>query len=428
MSAGGILADMADNDGRRWVPGTVRLKWFNFICLQRADKADKEIHSIAGVLQKLFFFAWRKLLMTARQGKGCIYRRGKIWWVKITVDRETVYESTESTVRDDAVQLLRLRQGELAANAVPSWLKPSVTVGKVLALVPKDLKAYQRKDVKNVERQIRLHLDPVFGQVPVKRLSTAKIQDYIEKRVEAGAAPATINRELSTLIRGLRLALQQDPPLIGREFKIRKLKEDNIRQGYLSEDQYVALRKELPDYQQLALVIAYHVGIRRGELLNIKWSQVDLDGGKMLLRGSQTKTGHARVLPIYGEMGAWLSFARAERDLKCPDQEFVITKRCKRVEWFYAAWRTACAAVGLHGLLFHDLRRTAVRNMLDAGIDEKTVMLITGHRTRNMIDRYNIRGEKDVLAAGQKLDEFKKRKAEEKAKAVKDSYNSGDSR
>ena len=123
------------------------------------------------------------------------------------------------------------------------------------------MKAYQKRDVKNVERQIRLHLDPVFGQVPVKRLSTAKIQDYIEKRVEAGAAPATVNRELSTLIRGLRLALQQDPPLIGREFKIRKLKED----------QYVALRKELPDSQQLALVIAYHVGFRRGELLNIKW-------------------------------------------------------------------------------------------------------------------------------------------------------------
>jgi len=180
--------------------------------------------------------------MATRQGKGCIYRRGKIWWVKITVDGETIYESTESEIRDDAVQLLRLRQGELAANAVPSWLKASVTVGKVLELVPKDLKAYQKKDVKNVERQIRLHLEPVFGKIPVKRLSTAKIQDYIEKRVEEGAAPATVNRELSTLIRGLRLALQQDPPLIGREFKIRKLKEDNIRQGYLSEEQYLALR------------------------------------------------------------------------------------------------------------------------------------------------------------------------------------------
>jgi len=365
--------------------------------------------------------------MATRQGKGCIYRRGKIWWVKITVDGETIYESTESEIRDDAVQLLRLRQGELAANAVPSWLKASVTVGKVLELVPKDLKAYQKKDVKNVERQIRLHLEPVFGKTPVKRLSTAKIQDYIEKRVEEGAAPATVNRELSTLIRGLRLALQQDPPLIGREFKIRKLKEDNIRQGYLSEEQYLALRKELPDYQQLALVIAYHVGIRRGELLNIKWSQVDLESNKMVLRGSQTKSGHARVLPIYGEMGAWLKFARAERDLKCPDQDFVIAKRCKRIEWFYKGWRTACDVAGVPGLLFHDLRRTAVRNMLDAGIDEKTVMLITGHRTRNMIDRYNIRGEKDVLAAGRKLDEFRKQKAAEKGKAEPSGYNSGDS-
>ena len=73
----------------------------------------------------------------------------------------------------------------------------------------------------------------------------------------------------------------------------------------------------------------------------------------------------------------------------------------------------------MHGLLFHDLRRTAVRNMLDAGIEEKTVMRIIGRRTRSMIDRYSIGGEKDVVAAGRKLEEFAKRKAEA------NSYNSG---
>lgn len=360
--------------------------------------------------------------MATRQGKGCIYRRGKVWWIKITVDGETVYESTESTVRDDAVQLLRLRQGELAANALPSWLKPSVTVGRILELVPADLKAYQKKDLKNVERQIRRHLGPFFDQIPVKRLSTAKIHEYIAKRQAASAAAATINRELATLRRGLRLALEHDPPLVGRNFRIRMLREDNVRQGYLAEPQYLALRNELPDYQQLALVIAYHVGIRRGELLAMKWDQVDLDEKRILLRGSQTKNGHPRVLPIYGEMGAWLRFAKAERDLKCPDNEYVIAHRCKPIRWFYAAWRTACAAAGVHGLLFHDLRRTAVRNMLDAGIDEKTAMLITGHRTRAMIDRYNIRGEKDVMAAGRKLDEFRRQKA---AEAAASSDNSG---
>jgi integrase len=362
--------------------------------------------------------------MATRQGKGCIYRRGKIWWVKLTVDGETIYESTESTVRDDAVQLLRLRQGELAANALPAWLKPSVTVGKVLELVPADLKAYQKKDLANVERQIRRHLGPFFEKIPVKRLSTAKIHEYIAKRQAENAAAATINRELATLRRGLRLALEHDPPLVGRHFRIRMLREDNVRQGFLTEQQYLALRKELPDYQQLALVIAYHVGIRRGELLALKWEQVDFDAGKILLRGSQTKSGHARVLPIYGEMEAWLRFAKAERDLKCPDTEHVIAQRCKPVTWFYQAWRTACAAAGVHGLLFHDLRRTAVRNMLDAGIDEKTAMLITGHRTRAMIDRYNIRNEKDVLAAGRKLDEYRRRKAAEGAAS---GDNSGDS-
>ena len=70
------------------------------------------------------------------------------------------------------------------------------------------------------------------------------------------------------------------------------------------------------------------------------------------------------------------------------------------------AWDRAVQLAGLEGLLFHDLRRSAVRNMLDAGMDESKVMRIVGHKTRAMIDRYRIVSVKDVAEAGDQIGRY----------------------
>ncbi|HXW54907.1 MAG TPA: site-specific integrase [Candidatus Cybelea sp.] len=157
-------------------------------------------------------------------------------------------------------------------------------------------------------------------------------------------------------------------------------------QGFLEHTGYQRLRQELPERLRPLLATGNFTGMRRSEILNLRWSNVDLANAEIHLEPRVTKNDQPRTIPLLGELPDMLRLERARN----PKSEFVFLRADKRIGGFRKAWRSACERAGLSGLLFHDLRRTGVRNLVRAGVPEGVAMAISGHRTRAIFDRYNI--------------------------------------
>ena len=206
------------------------------------------------------------------------------------------------------------------------------------------------------------------------------------------------------------LAKEATPPKVGWGPKFRMLPEAAPREGFLEHAQYRALFEALPEELHVPLVIGYHTGARRAEVLGIRIDQVDLGDEKIRLYDTK-KNPEGRWLPIYGDMGDAIAKQVEATTRDYPDCPWLSHRQGDHIVEMRPAWPDACEAVGLDNLLFHDLRRSAVRNMTRAGIPEKVAMKISGHKTRAIFDRYNIVDNRDIEDAGKKLEEFLKGKA-----------------
>jgi integrase len=216
------------------------------------------------------------------------------------------------------------------------------------------------------------------------------MKEYRRKRLAERRSDATCNRELSILRTAMNLGRKCTPPKVFVLPFFPMVQETFVRQGFLSDKQYAALRDALPEYLKALFVTAYFTGIRVGELLVLKVSQVDLEAQHIVLQADETKSGHARAVPIVGgDMHTYLA-ANVALASEHGEDSPVFLYRGKPFKDFRESWRIACEKAGVPDLKFHDLRRTAVRNMRKAGIPQVVRMKISGHRTDSMERRYNI--------------------------------------
>lgn len=345
------------------------------------------------------------------RGTGTIYQRGAVWWLQYYDHGRPRNESSGSTDEATARRILNQRVADIAAGR--DLTPETCTVADLCRLVMADYRLRKLRDAQTVEWRYEANIKPGLGHLRAGKVTAAIIGRYIEDRRRAGASDATINRELSIVSRGYNLGRQEDPPLVRRVPRFPHLEEDNARQGFLEPEAYERLLEEMPKRLKALLVCAYHVGTRSGELRQIRIEQVDFDASQVHLERKQTKGKRARTLPIYGDMERWL---RQQIDGAPAGCRWVFYgARGGMIEGHLKGWHEACEAAGMPDLLFHDLRRSAVRNMKRAGIQDKVAMEISGHKTRSIFDRYNIVDEGDLEAAGEKLGRYFSERKEARA-------------
>jgi len=163
--------------------------------------------------------------------------------------------------------------------------------------------------------------------------------------------------------------------------------------------------------------LAYYSGMRMGEVCSLQWQQINWTEGKLYLEAKDTKTSTPRVLYLTGDLLRVLRTWKARCEKKWPACSWICHRGGIRLQTLKHSWRKACIAVGLGGMVKdpskgrevwqgkipHDFRRTAVRNMVRAGVPDKVAMAISGHRTRSVFDRYNIVDERDLEQAARSL-------------------------
>jgi integrase len=344
---------------------------------------------------------------TKRRDRG-LRQRGRIWWVRYCRGGERFEESSHSTRKGDAIDLLKLREGAGVKGIPVTPHITRLTFDEAAADLVTEYQTNGRRSLAGVKRWIDLHLMPFFRGARMSAIATTDVRTYIKTRQEAGAANATINRDLAALKRMYSLAIQAGKLLYRPHIPM--LEEHNTRHGFFEAAQFRSLRDHLPADLRPVVTFAYLTGWRvRSEVLPLQWAQVDRQARTVRLEPGTTKNQEARVV-VYGETGElhdviedqWaVHRTLAKQGTLCP---FVFHRDGEPILNFRRAWAAACNAAGCPGRIPHDFRRTAVRNLVRAGVPERVAMQITGHKTRSVFERYNIVSEGDLEDAARKLD------------------------
>jgi integrase len=313
----------------------------------------------------------------------------------------------------------------------------------------RDFKLRDKASPQNLSNLKRVRLD--FALQRATSLSAEQVDKYIEQRLTEGYAPASVNRITQTLAQAFSLAI--DRKRLSQRPMIRHLSEKgNERKDFFENPEFRAVVENLPKDLQDFARCAYLTGWRKGEIRSLRWE--DVDGDVIRLRAENAKNGKARSVAIEGELAEVIERRRAARQVKNNNSPVMLSvlifhRDGEPVGDFRKAWATACVMAGLGklvcpkcegavdadykcancsrewdrdelkymGRIFHDFRRTAVRDMVRAGVPETVAMSISGHKTRSMFDRYNISNERDQREALRATQEYRQQQATQQQSA-----------
>ena len=310
-----------------------------------------------------------------------IRRRGATWQVQVR--RRGLRPLTRTfRLKGDAELWARQREAELDRGDLPVDHRAlrSIKLAHLLERY-RDTVTPRKRGAAQERYKLRVLLAHPIAQRSLERVSAAEVAAYRDERLLLVSA-GTVRRELAVLQHCLKIAraewgialpgnpvglITMPPPSRGRE---RRVTPEEL------EALMTACRHTRSTWLSALIRLAVQTGMRRGELLAMRWSDVDLRGRKVKV--TRTKNGHPRSVPL--TVKATETFTSIEEKGDCV---FPITANAARL-----AWERLKRRAGVTNLRFHDLRHEAISRFFEKGLNVPEVALISGHRDVRMLLRY----------------------------------------
>ena len=340
-----------------------------------------------------------------------IFKRGTVYWFEFVFNGRRFQRSTKQHNRQVAIDIESAFRTSLAKSEVgiTEPKRENRTIGQLLDALQTKYELDGKLSSQN--RSLLKRVKDDFGTKRATELTSEDITKYMKGRAAAHAANATVNRGIEILSRCYALAEIPAP-------KMHALPENNARKGFFTAAEMEAVLANLPDDGLRDFVrFGYITGMRKGEIESLRWDNLEKDG-VLKLAAEDAKTGEARTVPCdQGELADIIERRKAARSFKDAAGGIMLAQFIfhrgdgKAIGEFRKSWKTACVAAGVghwvkrgkqrsyEGRIFHDLRRSAIRDLVRAGVGQSVAMTISGHRTVSVFQRYNITDEDDKRAA-----------------------------
>lgn len=362
-----------------------------------------------------------------------IYKRGNLWHMDVTINGVRYREALDTTDRREAPTLEKKRvseiqQGKGASKTGREFARKPF--GEAATVYLEERKAHVAERTLRIEKERLKPVSKHFGEKPLLRFKAEDVAAYQTARLDAGLSGRTVNMETGVLRRMLKRAKVWSA--IAEDIKA--LPE---RQGAVGKVLTADLKRKLfeaaaskPEWTvaHCAAVLAVSTTCRGIEIKNLRWQDVDLFSRVATIRRSKTDAGH-RTIPLNGDAMAALSrLLERARALGSSEPQHYVFPTCEHLTIDptrpQKSWRTAWrklvletgrrvgreaarealgahlglrAAIGawkraaepLRGLRFHDLRHQAITEMAEAGVSDATLMAVSGHMSRRMLEHYS---------------------------------------
>jgi len=234
--------------------------------------------------------------------------------------------------------------------------------------------------------RIKSHLLPYFGEISVKKITPQMVDDYKTKRVQDGAAPKTVNNELVNLSHMLKMAGRWgyvDRNVVSSVEKMRIVKNPSL---FLKQDEIFRLLEAAKDYYIYPIIMtALHTGMRKSELFNLKWTDIDFDQRTIMVQSKpdwHTKNYKSRTLQITPSLYKALFEHRNQQAELRIESEYIFTYKGEQIrDSIKKSLRTVVRKAGIKNVTLHTLRHTFASQLVMAGVTLRDVQALMGHQS-----------------------------------------------